>query len=242
MEQYNLTTIVMKNLRNVCIPGPNRETIIEYYLTIDFQKLLGNHILAKDNSDVTIKKNQYKQNIIEIKSIYSDSPLEVRIDVEEDKSVSIIVSTEEGLGLFHIGIDNDSISNDITFDEDLSSVHEHQNVSFDKGDASEFELSRVEDGAIVYDGSLVPLLATHGEDEYFDFVSKLSEQKDEETSFLKRIYDSIANNSTVKVTTAKELHNLSDFVDSIFDALRTKLESTRAVKDVKIRKKTTDKK
>ena len=153
----------------------------------------------------------------------------------EDQNSETKVSAEIVSGHF-VWFQGDEVS---VFDEQDKNVKETQEVTLENGDASEFKISRLEDGAIAYDGKIVPLLAAHGDAEYFDFKSFLPSQKKEESpSFLKRIYDSLNDQSLVKVVTSKELHNLTDYVDTIFDALRTKLETTREVKDIKKRKRT----
>ena len=238
METYDLTTMVMKQLRNTCLAGPNRETVIEYYLNTNFDRLLGNHVLDKENNEVFLKKDGKNQNTIEVKSIFYSEPIEIRI-ITDNQGATVSAKTETEVTLFDIMVGNDSIVNNIAFEEEDKSVKEHQEVAFEHGDANEFRIYRLEDGAIAYDGKIVPLLAAHGDAEYFDFTSFIPSQKKEESpSFLKRIYDSLNDQSLVKVVTSKELHNLTDYVDSIFDALRTKLETTREVKDIKKRKRT----
>jgi hypothetical protein len=239
MERYNLTDLTMRKLRDICIAGPYRERVIEYFLYNNFVQVLGNNVLSSDDGEITTKKER-PVPVLEVTSIFSD-PITIKITSVNNETAIITASTEKNT-LFTISIGNYQVSNDTTFYQGDLYVHETQDVAFDNKDASEFRLFRAEDGEIVYDGKLTPLLAVYGEDEYFDFKSAMEPEKKEENSFLKKIYDSLTEKTTVRVTTTKEIHDLVDYVDSIYDALRTRLESTRVVKDVKVRKRVPDKK
>ena len=152
METYNLTEMVMNQFRRVCIAGTNRETVIEYFLDNNFKSLLGNYILAKDNSEVFLKKEEKNQNAIEVKSIYYPESIVIRVVSDNNKSANISAKTESELALFDITITSDSIFNNIAFEEADKSVKEHQEVKFANEDASEFRIYRLEDGSIAYDG------------------------------------------------------------------------------------------
>lgn len=231
-NKYNLTNLVMINLRMRCIPGPNRDTILEYYLNRDFMAILGNIELTDDNGGV-LNLNEKEGNRLRINSNYY-APIEVTCTSTE-KSGSIMAMSNDQI-LFHIIITDEEVINDVYYKEDQTDVHEIQKVSFKNGDAENFSLTRSENGELVYDGELVPLLVKCGEMECFQFQSNMEYEKTYTPSIIQRICDSINDNSVVSIHTGSELHSLADYAQGIFASLRTKLESYRVKATTRVRK------
>ena len=232
MEKYNITQLIMNNLRQVCMPGPNREKIIEYYLNKDLVAVLGDNEISKDNAELlTIKDSNNTK--LKVDSIYF-TPIEITCSAT-DKSGSIMAISNDQI-VFHIIITDDELINDSYFAEGQLSVHEIQKVSYEHNDAATFSLARSENGDFVYDGELAPILVKHNEMEYFQFRSNMEIEKKTSPSILARIVDSLRDDSVISIHTSGELHSLANYANGIFAALRTKLESYRTKDPQRVRK------
>ena len=242
MEKYNLTEIISNNIGRLCIiANDNYEKVIQYFLNTGLENLFGSYIFDKENLEFVTSQDREGFINLYVESIYR-KPIDITILRMNDMLVVSAIDDENLL--MSLEVYPQKIKSNSVYELEGHTIEEEKNVEFTNGDASSFTLSKIEDGEKVYEGSLNPILASRGDNEYFDFNYKINGEETEEKSqsFLKRLVDSITDNSLVAVSTSRDIHSLSDYSSSIFNSLTEKLEYLRVKKDVKVRKRVPAKK
>ena len=242
MANYNLTKIISKKFMKTNEDISTEEKrVVEYYLNQDFGKIIGNHVVSADDCEL-MTTTQDGFDSISIDTPFYDN---IHVKIGSANQSSIICGYSGDKVVFSIVDKDGNITNEVEYvNENNVTIQESLGVVLEESpigekvsvDAKEFSLSRKENGEEVYEGSLTPMLARAGSEEYFEFRTSKDEE-DKNPSFIEKIIDSINSNAIVSVGTDNNIHKLIDYIDEIFKALDKKLQKTVDKKYVKKRTK-----
>ena len=242
MANYNLTKIILKKYLTL-IDGISsvEKRVIEYYLNEDFKKILGSHIVRTEDCDLMTTFQDGFSNI-SIDTPFYDC---IYVKIGNVNDSNIICAYAGDRVLFSIVDKEGNITNEVEYsNEDGVNILESLGVVLENSstteqpniDAIEFSLSRKEDGEEIYEGSLTPILARAGSEEYFEFRNNNS-NNEEMPSFIEKLIASLNSNAIVSVGTNNDTHKVVDYIDEVFVALDDKLQKTNAKKNTKKKNK-----
>ena len=237
MEQYNLSEIIGNNIHRLCIIGnDNYEKVITYLLNTGLENVFGSYIFDKKNLEFVTSQDRDGFINLYVESIYR-KPIDITILRMNDMLVISAIDDEKLI--MSLEVHPHELKSYSAYELEGHAIEEERKVDFTNGDANSFTITKTEDGEKVYEGTFNPILASRGDNEYFDFKYKINGEENEEksASFLKRLVDSLTDKSLVAVSTSRDIHSLSDYASSIFNSLSEKLEQLRVKKDVKVRKR-----
>lgn len=232
---FNITEFIIRHIYKLGIMmSSNGENLVRYFMDNNLTNLFGNNEITSDNIDlVTSSKNMTTS--IDIESVYTEHVKILIQSVEENKlDISIFENDELKSAL---EMTNEYVKDTTSYMSDVTEVKEYKEVDMEHGDARKFLLSRSENGELIYEGELQPILASNGSNEFFNFSYKGQEEEEKSKSFLQKIVDGVKDSNLISVNTSHDIHSLTTYVDRIYTALQDKLEAKRVKKDVKVRKR-----
>ena len=232
---FNITEYIIQHIYKLGVMmSSNGENLVRYFMDDNLTKLFGNNEITSDNIDLVTSSRDMKTSI-DVESIYTEH-VKILIQCVEENKLDISIYENDELKSA-LEMTNEYVKDTTSYMQDTTTVSEYKEVEMEHGDARRFLLSRSEDGELIYEGELQPILASSGSNEFFNFSYKGQAEEEKSKSFLQKIVDGVKDSNLISVNTSHDLHSLATYVDRIYTALQEKLEAKRVKKDVKVRKR-----
>lgn len=213
--EINLANEVLGRLESLGIEkNKNVYTLLSYYLTENFKKMLGRNILDSEEMEMVKTKEE-----ISFTTIFEEGKTYV-ITVNAIGGVNKCISCtckETGEEVFNITVGDLKVTNHINALEDDKMMKYHYEANLD-GEEYKYFVGESEGVDYSYGASLVPLNAKYRDRETYELTRIIPPQQ-REASIVKRIVDTLKGEGYVSIVTSVDLHDTFDYVDCIFDRL-----------------------